>query len=367
MTLMTLRISGILAVALLAAPALADQITAKGMKHSAAEITNAENGTVSFTSNGRQWTAKLDELGRIVLDGQEDFNAAEDHLAAKRYDKAVPSYDRAARANPSGWRNRLIRYRRLPALDAAQLIDRAVEEWLWAVDDCGGAKATVLALRPERVAAKGSPANRRALQALTAKLGAAQKDKAYATAIKALLLKLHQAEGNTDEATALANELAGAGVSVPANPDTPAATTPSGGNAGGGSLAGQLRGVAVLVETDPGKALASLDENLTRYTAADLPLALLLRGKALQALGGQGGDDARGQLLRAGVCYMQVWVHFDASNEAPEALYRAGTVNAAIGNGRAAWKAYQKVVEEYPDSEWSEQAQQAAAALQGDE
>jgi len=354
------RIAAILLILGAAGAVRGDVIRAKGIRHGSATITDAKDAHVHFTSNRAPFVVPVAQVQVIAMEGNDKFNRAEELLRDKSFAKAVAAYDSALKG-ASGWKERLIRYRRLTALDQAEQIDRAAAEWVWIVDGCAD-KTTALKLRPARLGKKGSKENARAIALLEEKL-AKVADKGYEAGIKGLLLDLYQREGNEEKAAKLAAELLG----------TPATRPDVSGNGpppAVGDLDQQLKGAAVILLRDPAAALAGIEENLDRYSPAQLSRALLLAGKAQVALAEKAeGEPKTRLLLKGGLNFMRVWTYYPGAPEAPEALYLAGKVNASLPspNLAAARAAYQRVRTMYRKSPFAQKAQDALAALKGGE
>jgi hypothetical protein len=326
-------------LAVLAAPAgdlRADEITLGKMPpFLESTITDVKEGTISFRPRGQPVTSKpLRDVTKIQLLGndKEPFNRAEKlQLDANTAAQAVGAYDEAERAMSIPWQERLLRLRRLAAAQNAGLVDRAVKDWLSAMDESPA--ADVVDFRP-KLAAKitGAPA---AIAALESKLKAV-KDPAYQAAIKGLLLRLYEKEGVKDKAAALAGELSG----------------PGGAQQAGVSDRDQLRSLGVLLEQGKAaEALAEIEPRLEQYGEEDLPRAMLLAGKARMKLAEAAPDaEAKKKLLvGAGLSLMKVYAYYPRSADAPEALYLAGQAHLLLPspNPGAAMAAFGQVVKEY--------------------
>ncbi|HUT61682.1 MAG TPA: hypothetical protein VNA25_27910 [Phycisphaerae bacterium] len=323
----------------------ADDVTIKKWPvFKGATITEVKAGQITFRpSSGVVNTKPMSDVQSVRVDGSDDLNRAEALVAQGKAAEAVSAYDAALRRARAGtWQARLARYRRLAALEAAGLIDRAAEEWLVVMDESGSSAAAV-AMRP-KVADKPSGADR-AISRLEVRLKTISS-KPYQSAIKGLLLSLYQKQGMKDKAEALAAELSGKTV-------TPSAT----------GARDQLRGLEVRIEQgEAAQALAGIRKNIESYGSADLPKALLLAGRAQMALAGKAsGDEKRALLIEAGLDLMRVYAYFPRSQEAAESLYLAGQVNASLPkpNLAAAAAAYKRVIETYGSSPFAAKAKQA--------
>ena len=352
--MMNLKLYILAVVLLCASAALADDLTIKKIPpYSDVSIMDVKDGMISFrVASGVPSTKSVADILSVALKDNDDINQAEKLFVAGKFADAVKQYDAAAKkTRPDTWAGRLIRYRRLTALDQAKMIDKAVVEWLAMLDE-SGAKPGVLDLRPRNAAAKGAKENTQAIATLEAKQS---RDAAVAGAIKQALLDLYQAEGLKDKAGTVAGEIASSTTNAPDS-----------GKSSGEGGDGQIKAADVLLSSgDPAKALATMQDNLGRYGGTDLAAALLVMGKAQMALAEKASDDAakRKALLEAGLNLMRVYTYYGSLSEAGEALYLAGKVNESLGNKDAAGKAYEKVVSRYANSDAAAKAKSALTAL----
>lgn len=347
---------GVLAVA---AAAAGDELVVGKTRYRQCILSGAKDGMILFrlSQTGPTIRKPMTDVKSIRLSSLELFNEAEKLREGGRPGEAVGEFDNLIRAIRGGWKNRLIRYRLLQALGEAGQSDRWVSEWSRIVSE-SDSKSAVLAYRPKKLAPKGSPANGRAITALE-KLRAEARGKAWLGAVKALLLKLYQHEGRK-EADALAEELLGS----KKGPEAPATTNGKEEPDSPQALEQQLRGAAFVLQKDPAKALGVIEDNLHHYGPGELSQALLLAGKAQSGLAGRaGGQERRKWLLKAGLSFMRVYAHFPGSDEAPEALYQAGRVNAMLPDPAAARAAYQRVIGRFPESPEAKAARTALAGL----
>lgn len=338
----------ILFLAIIAAAGRADTVRVGKIPYSRVRITDARDGKVFFQVTPTVTLAKPAHLATLVeLEGKTDFNRAEQLLADGKPEQAVAHYDRAL-SKAGGWVRRLIRYRRLIALDRAGRIQRAGREWLALVDESADA-AEVLNLRPSTPAAKGSARNAGAIELLEARAKRPRIDPLLAEQINALLLVLYEREGRDEDARRMAGRMSEVRL--------PEKRLPRGG--------GRLTAAKVLIDQgEAERALGVIRANLTagRYSDEDVPAALFLAGKAQQKLAEVAGElERRSRIVGAGLDFMRVATFFRSHARAPEALVGAAEMNAALGNSWAASRAYEAVVRRYPDSA---AARKAAAALE---
>jgi len=346
-------------IALGCATAGADWLKVGKLPYAGVRIADVEDGMIAFFAVGPRAVLKpLAEVRAIAIDGRNAFNQAEKLLSAGKAAQAVEYYDKAL-LGASGWYEKLIRYRRLVALDQARQVSKATEEWLVLLAESGGAPETVR-LRPRRFPPPGDRLNAEAIALLEARARRVKDDKIAAAAINELLLALYGHEGRQEKASVLAERI----VSTRQSASAPA-TGPSGQKAAVTEQAARLEAMAVLIgQGKPDQVLDEITTNLEadRYETALLPQALLLAGKAAQQLAARAEGARRRQLLvAAGLDFMRVATFFPRSRQAPEALLAAGNVNAALGNAWAAGNAYKAVIQRYPDSEAAGQARASGA------
>jgi hypothetical protein len=130
-----------------------------------------------------------------------------------------------------------------------------------------------------------------------------------------------------------------------------------------------LEAAAVMIASGQGEqALSQIEANLKSYSHVDLSGALLLAGKAQMQMAEKADKDAqRRLLLKAGLNFMRVAFFFPDRDEAPEALYEAGRVNALLGNKLAAWTAFEQVLQRHPKHAIAQKARAELAATSGPE
>lgn len=333
--------------------ALGDQITIKTVLYSNVRVTDAGDCKITYEVGGRSREKPCGDVNYVYIASQPGLTKAENLLRENKFAEAVAAYDKLAAGEAGrGWLARLVRYRRLRAADAGRMTGRAVEDWLAVAKECGGS-ADAAALVPKGLGKRKSAGNAKAIRLLAA----ARKQKAspaFQTAVKGLLLSLYELEGKTDEASALR----GGGGSPAATTMTSTEMTVS-----AGKLGGQLQEAANQIKAGQCAAAADgIKARIRRYSARELPTALLLRGKALLRMYEKGAGKDRKALLAAGLCFMRVASCVSPSEpEVPEATFLAAKVCEHLGNKVAAANTYRMISQRHPDTKW---AQQAQAALQ---
>ena len=322
-------------------------------------VVEVKEGQLVYKLGGNALSKDLKNVSLIRIEGQTAFNDAEAKMRAGKAAEAVAAYDEAAKDAPKPPVSQLLPLRRLRAAKQAKITDRAVADWLKIMDDNNASKeAVALAPGNEHFGARGSTQNAKASSILEAKLKELKDRKEYATEVKQLLRKLYEADGQDEKAALLAKEIAGL-------TEEPAGN----GNTGSEAPLPRARLDATRDVIDKGQATAENLEGIVKhfaaarkkYRAEDLPLALLVVGRAQMVLYEKGDKKDKGPLAQAGLNLMRVHAHFPDSKEAPEALFYAGQVNLALGNRNGARLAYEAVTRSYGRSEM---AAKAAAALE---
>jgi len=339
--------------------ARADQLTINKMLYSNVKVVDTENCRISYQLQGRGYEKPVGQVTYMNLMGRTALNQAEDLVKAGKPADAIVLYDRAFTGGEEGWLKRLIRHRRLRALDAARMTGRAVEDWLAIVDENSASRASI-ELAPAGLGKRRSAGNTKAIKLLEGRL----KDKNIALLgrIKRLLRDLYTVEG-ASEKIALLDGMGGAdngGKNGNGTGGTPM-VAPSPVSVGGAPLSGQLREAQDQINAGQYAAAAdSIKARLRRYPAGDLPAALLLRGKALLLMYEKGSRRERKTLLEAGLCFMRIAACVDLSEEqVPEATFLAAKVCEHLGNKVAAANTYRMLVNRHPGSEWARKAQAA--------
>jgi tetratricopeptide (TPR) repeat protein len=332
----------------------ADIVRVGRVPYTNVRIVNAAKGKLTFQfATGRRISKSVSDVTHLSIDGRPHFNRAEEFLVKNEITEAIAAYDEAMKG-ASDWYERLVRYRRLAALDRNELISRATEEWLFAASESQGAPE-VLKLRPRHFPPKGSSANADAIALLEAKVRRGDGDTPYAATVNALLLELYQHEGRLEAAAKLAQLIASGAVASTTRPSPHELAV------------AQFNAMKVLIDQgESEQVLKSILGKLERdeYPPEQLPGALLLAGEARWRLALEADEPQRRKLLiRAGLDFMRVATFFAGYPQASEALLGAGRVNAELGNRWAASNAYRAVIKRYPDSEAVEKARDALKAM----
>jgi len=351
----TVRAAMLVSILLAANGAGGDQVVYQRITYHDFKVAGIKDCKIILRAvrGNRSMQLPLMEVELIEIEGQATFNKAEKLLKAGKYAESATLYDTAERDASSALLKRLIRYRRLKALDAAGLVDRAAKDWLIIMDE-NASSASAAALAPKRLAPKGDRRNARAIALLKARLKTARdkKSKKLAAAIDKLLGKLNARQGR-----AAGSEPS---TSVGSSKPKPATAPKTAGVV-------SLKSAAVVIG-DPKATPAKLAEvlkyiqaNLDRYKDEQLPEALLLAGKAQWRLANAASNakQKRDLLLKSGLNCMRVAALYPDSDEAPPALLLAGRVSFVLGNVPASRNAYEQVIRRYDGTPSARQARKA--------
>ena len=300
---------------------------------------------------------KLEGEAKELLAEADKVGAPAPKAVASRYPEAIRAYNQAVEQEQKmPFIRPIIEFRRLSALERAGWIDAAVAQWM-AIADRQKDPACAAPLRPRKLGAKSGRRNANAIRTL-----AARKDnisnQTYRAAVVELLTELYDREEMSDELIALTRGAAPAPTTAAGAPQATARATR-------GRL---LKAKALLAKKEYAQAEKELSSLLHTFGRDDLPLALVMLGKAqLGRAVSAGEDEKRALMLRAGLNFMRVAAHFPARPEAPEALYLAGTVMQGLPGGAnpaAAANAYRTVVQRHKDSAITARASAALKALE---
>jgi len=337
----------------------ADEVGIGSVTYSDSKILRAEKGSLVFrTSGGNEVAKPIADVVSVYMESLPQLNQAERLAAEGKYGQAVRVYEQVL-AGSTGQVLDVIRYRLLAAIRHAGPVDKAIALWLNLAAQPGAAKG-LRPLRPDNFGVPGSQANSSAIVLLESARSRAAMSKEYLSAVNEVLFALYEHEGRTRDSAALARDISGL-----SSPSEATGTRPA---AEGSDSA--LIALGALVELGQAKAvLIELQQKLKRgdYDAGQLPWVLTLLGKARQKIAGKmSGDKKREFLISAGLDLMRVVVCYPSSSKAPEALFAAGQINAALGNREAARKAWQLVATAYPDSNWAHDAIAEIKTLPGE-
>lgn len=327
-----------LMIALPGVRARADVVTLDTkLRYDPVNVLMVERGVVSFDLNGRIIEKPLSEVESIRLTSSPAFIAAEDAWSRGEWARAAEAFEALAEPNDLTPVAVLSRWRAISAWSRAGRIDRALR--VWAVLARDGLGIEILRLRPDLSASSDAEAIGRAIvfAQAAAEDARARGDNALAEALLEILPSSHRSPAS---GRALA--------SAPSPRLDPAASE--------GQPNPLAQAESLLAGGRPAEALGAIEQAAPLLGEQRRPLALLISGRARMALASTDQARRRGLLLDAGLEFMRVFAYWPASEQAPEALYRAALINEALGNLPAAAAAMNEVADRWPDSAWAERA-----------
>lgn len=123
----------VLALALAAAPTLADDVSFKGLKYSDVKIDKIEGDEIYFTTtNGQSHKPITDQL-HITIAGDANLNAAEDAYAALKWPDAADGYQKVLKTGSKPWLKDYAAARLQKSAEKAGRFDAAVSAWVYLV------------------------------------------------------------------------------------------------------------------------------------------------------------------------------------------------------------------------------------------
>ncbi len=379
------------AVVLLAAGAVwADKLTLlttdgkSEMTRDKVTVLDFKNGELKFrqTSGGSETTKDLKDVSLISLEEQAAFNDAEVKAKAGKYAEAMEQYAAAAR-EAKDWQVSLIAYRSLRVAKLAKKTDKAVSIWL-KLSDQAPTEKKVLDFRPDSkaFAAKGSAEIKSAIATLETKrteLKGKTDRVAYRGAVLQLLMELYTAEDNAAKIAEIAGDITGAantgggatavagGTTGGTTIGTPAAGTMTGSDAAVASKLGaykKLMDMGQISKKDLEAVVSTFLADRDTYRSEDLPLALLVAGRAQFMLYQQADDKSDSKpLVDAGLNLMRVFAFYPENDLSAEALFYAGQINEELGNPKGAQSAYNRLLKGYAKSPFADKATESLKAL----
>jgi tetratricopeptide (TPR) repeat protein len=354
----------VVALAGLASMGLADQITVNNQPYPGGTVVGIEDCAVLYRMpSGAEMTEALARVNHIQIDGEAEFNAAEDALREGNVDEAMRLYRQAQNLSNREWMLELGEIRRIQATAQGDDIEQAVDDWIELLED-QDFSANAIALLPQNTSRVRE--NNEAALALLTELrqrdGIAKPEDmdpndpeaALWLAITEQMATLAEALGDTDLVAQLAGEMLGG----------------SGGPTVGGDPArvDRILDAAELLLDYPDRQeeiVQTVTDNLPACTRPQLVRAFMLRGKAYQNMAETAETDLeRDDLLaEAGLDYMHVVVFFRAYDEAADAMLQVAVVNEQLGNLPAARATYDRVIDEHEATDAATRAQEAIDRL----
>ena len=304
-------------LAAVAPVARADQIVTAEVTYTKVAVVGYVDGDLHLRlADGSTKPVPLVNATGLVIDtvsGLADFNQAEGHLAQGRLPEAATRYERALRSATGFWIP-IIHHRLLQVYDGLGKFDRVVTFFIKVADESPAAAARLM---PTSIPDKRSATTQRAVQRLAAEgRKAADAKRRVLMELLAYAVMLRAGHGGVEGRTRHV-----------ARTDIPLAIATAGVYAPKIAALDRLRN-----DGERDEVLVSVEAMAPRCPPEVLPGLLLLKGRTLL-------DDAadRQSLLRAGLAFMRVAIHFPGHELAPEALFWAAEVHERIERpGKAA-------------------------------
>jgi TolA-binding protein len=310
------------------------------------KVEKIEDNLLFFRSSqsDRVTERPLEEVVRIMADGETVFNAAEEAFAAGEWDKAAASYQRAVVASPRQWVKDRSSLRLVAAAEKSGKFSTAVAGWV------------ALLTRDVNLASKHKPqipadAKPGSLDPAVAEVERALNDARLPAqprqALLAYQMELTRANGDLKRAQSIGSKLTSAPGAGGATPE----------------LSLQLAFLA-LDQKQYEQALKEIDSNAALFNDPQQQTeALYCVAEARAAL----AKDEQTALKDAGLAYMRVVARARSarlsSNRVPEALLKTAAIQEKLGAAKEALLLYQQVAEEFKGSDAATRAADAVRRL----
>ena len=309
-----------------------------------ADVIGIERGELIYRLYGNRTSKPLERIVRIAVDGQDEFNRAEEAFFVGEWADAAGAYDKVVRRASEDWVRRRAAERLVMAAASAGQFDRATEGYVTLAD----LDATAAVGREPEIAGDVPAEQLRAAAAAVRKavdaVGAEQKK-----TLLAFLLQIQNKLGDVEAAGRTVEQLGELlGDAVPAD-------------------AGEADR-RLFAETTLGRARLAMSRG--EYGAArqivdgggDLFVDPQQQSDALMLLAdvqAATGDGSRAAAFDAALAYMKIVAHFKRVPGSPnvaEALVRVAELHRDAGEPEAAERVLRQVVEEYPTTAAAERA-----------
>ena len=377
------RIVIILVCVVLIAPVVfADKIFSMKMIPYKGKLVDCKGYIVAIKLvSGKTIRKNLAEIAQVVSTSNNGLTKAEEKVKKKQFDQAAALYGQALKTARTPWMKRLVEIRRFQALGKSAKINDAVAEWIKRCDK----SLAAIELVPTGFAPKASKTNNQAITAVENKIKLLEKDlkknKVYILGLLNLKMKIQEANDNTNAVVLTAQQLDAITFDQPRK--TVISSTQTAKETTSEVIINTDKPLSNPKATDGWKNLDVLENlletgkidtvieriraGLKKYDSKQLPMALLLLGKGqLQKFEADGGTDKK-LLIAAGLNFMRVYVGFNKTPQAPEALYLGGVTNSMIGDKGAAKLAMRQLISEYasadPKNEFVVKAQKKLTEL----
>ena len=300
--------------AILASPAPADQVVAKGTSYAGAKVLGFEQGRLQFrAADGRLQTQWANDIDLMVVDRGgvfDDFNLAERFFQAGEFDKAAVRYERALRLSDEFWPD-LAAARLVMAYDRIGQFDKATMNYIRVVRGRFAGPATAARLVPQATPAKRDAKFTRAIEQLDSALG---QNPGETMRVLFEVLRYEILRRAEDERAARA------AATVAALPLPEAIRSER-------VYAGMLAALRETLQSGvTAEQLAYLDRAVRDCPDASLPGFMLLKGESLLRTA-----VAREDIIRAAWPFLRVVVHMPDDPRAAEALLGAASAVEHLG------------------------------------
>lgn len=301
-------------IAVLASPALADQVVAKGTSYAGSKVLGFEQGRLQFrAADGRILTQWVNDIELIVVDRGgvfDDFNLAERFLQAGEFEKSAVRFERAIRLSDEFWPD-LAAARLVMAYDRIGQLDKATMNFIRVVRGRFAGPATAARLVPRTIPAKRDAKFTRAIEQLDSALG---QNPGETLRVLFEVLRYEILRRAEDERAARA-------AATVAALDVPDAVRSE--DVYAGVLAAMQETLKISVGPE---RLADLDRAIRDCPDSSLPGFLILKGETLLRTAA-----AREDVIRASWPFLRVVVHMPGDPRAAEALLGAASAVERLG------------------------------------
>lgn len=302
--------------AVLASPAPADQVVAKGTSYAGAKVLGFEQGRLRFrAADGRLLTQWMNDIDLMVVDRGgvfDDFNLAERFFQAGEFDKSAVRYERAFRLSDEFWPD-LAAARLVMAYDRIGQLDKATMNFIRVVRGRFAGPATAARLVPQTIPAKRDAKFTRAIEQLDAALS---QNPGETLRVLFEVLRYEVLRRAEDERAARA----AATVAALAPPEAVRSE-----HVFAVLLAALRETLQSGVTTE---RLANLDRAVRDCPDSSLPSFLLLKGETLLRTAA-----AREDIIRASWPFLRVVVHMPDDPRAAGGLLGAASAVERLGRG----------------------------------
>lgn len=317
------------------------------------KVLKVEKGQLVFRSTSGNETSKpLDNVVRIKIDDEPNFNAAEEAFMASKWDAAADGYAKAVRASDKSWVKDRAGVRLIETAAKSGRFDAAVTGYVALVQ-----KDPELAAKFRPVIPEGKPAALDAAAVEVAKAADGRIPDDQKQTLLNFLLELHRARKDGRSAGAVAEQLIKLNAGNANNPDAVR------------GLAELKLSLAKLALDDKQyqKALNEIESNRAMFVdPVQQAEALYCIAEATYGLKGASADTT--VLKDLGLAYMRVVAmgkDLPGSPRVGESLVRTGEIFEKLKEPKTAAQIYQQVATQFGDQPIGATAKQHAERLKG--